>query len=269
MLPPFMPFEELKQRHAVVWGAGPYQGITETITDLHRVVIERLDPQPGQRFLDLACGTGAVAELAAAVGADVVGVDIAPALIEQAKERAAQRRLEIDYRVGDAEALELEDASFDLVASTCGIMFAPDHGAVAGELARVTKQGGRIALVCWKPDSGLAQMFQVMRPFQPAPPPGVGNQFDWGREDYVRDLLDEDFELEFDHGDSVLEADSGESVWHLFSTEYGPTKTLADSLDDEKREELHRAFVDLHERSRTDGEIEFSRTYLLILGTRK
>ena len=264
-----MPFEELKQRHAVVWSSGPYQGITETITDLHDAVIDRLDPQPGQRVLDLATGTGAVAELAAAKGADVVGVDIAPALIEQAKERAAERGLEIDYRVGDVEALDLEDASFDLVASTCGVMFAPDHKAVARELARVTKPGGRIALVCWTPDSGLAQMFQVMRPFQPPPPEGVGSPFAWGDEEHVRGLLDDDFELEFDRGDSVLNADSGESVWQLFSTEYGPTKTLADSLDGERREELQRAFVDLHEGSRTNGGIAFSRTYLLTLGTRK
>jgi SAM-dependent methyltransferase len=264
-----MPFEELKERHAVVWGSGPYQGITETVPDIHRLVIERLDPQPGQRLLDLATGTGAVAELAAPTGAEVVGVDIAPALIEQAMERAAARGLDIDYRVGDVEALELEDASFDLVSSTCGVMFAPDHQAVARELARVTKPGGRIALACWTPDSGLAQVFQVMRPFQPTPPAGVGNQFDWGREDYVSDLLGRDFDLLFEHGDSVLKSDSGESIWQLFSTEYGPTKTLADSLDDEQREKLHREFVDLHERSRTNGGIEFSRTYVLTLGTRK
>jgi SAM-dependent methyltransferase len=262
-------FEELKRRHAVVWGSGPYHGITETIVDVHRAVIDRLDPQPGQRLLDLATGTGAVAELAAATGAEVVGVHIAPALIEQARKRAAERDLEIDYRVGDVEALELEDASVDLVASTCGVMFAPDHQAVARELARVTKPGGRIALACWTPDSGLAQMFQVMRPFQPAPPAGVGNQFDWGNEDYVSDLLGREFELEFEHGDSVLEADSGESIWQLFSTDYGPTKTLADSLDDEQRETLHREFVALHERSRTNGGIRFSRTYLLTLGTRR
>jgi SAM-dependent methyltransferase len=117
-------FEELKQRHAVIWGSGPYQGVTETIRDLHEAVIERLDPQPGERLLDLATGTGAVAELAAATGTEVVGIDIAPALIEQAKERAAERGLDIEYRVGDAEALDLEDASFDLVSSTCGVMFA-------------------------------------------------------------------------------------------------------------------------------------------------
>jgi SAM-dependent methyltransferase len=263
-----MPFEELKQRHATVWGSGPYQGVTETIADLHREVVDRLEPGPGLRFLDLACGTGAVAELAAAEGAGVVGIDLAPALIDQAKRRADERGLEIDYRVGDAEALELEDASFDRVASTCGVMFAPDHAAVARELARVTRQGGRIALACWTPESGLAQLFGVMRPFQPAPPPGVGNQFDWGREDYVRDLLGGDFELELELLDSPLEMESGEAVWELFVRDYGPTRTLAESLDDAKREELHRNFVELHERSRVNGGLRFSRTYLLTVGTR-
>jgi SAM-dependent methyltransferase len=263
-----MPFEELKQRHATVWGSGPYQGVTETIADLHREVVDRLVPGPGLRFLDLACGTGAVAELAAAEGANVVGVDLAPALIDQAKHRADERGLEIDYRVGDAEALELEDASFDRVASTCGVMFAPDHAAVARELARVTRPEGRIALACWTPDSGLAKLFGVMRPFQPAPPPGVGNQFDWGREDYVQDLLGSDFELELEVLDSPLEMESGEAVWELFLRDYGPTKTLAESLDDAKREELHRNFVELHEQSRVNGGLRVSRTYLLTVGTR-
>jgi SAM-dependent methyltransferase len=263
-----MPFEELKQRHATVWGSGPYQGVTETIADLHREVVDRLEPGPGLRFLDLACGTGAVAELAAAEGAHVVGIDLAPALIDQAKDRADERGFEIDYRVGDAEALELEDASFDRVASTCGVMFAPDHAAVARELARVTRPEGRIALACWTPESGLAQLFGVMRPFQPAPPPGVGNQFDWGREDYVRDLLGGDFELELELLDSPLEMESGEAVWELFVRDYGPTRTLAESLDDAKREELHRNFVELHERSRVNGGLRFSRTYLLTVGTR-
>jgi SAM-dependent methyltransferase len=264
-----MPFEELKQRHATVWSAGTYQGITETITDIHREVIDRLEPAAGQNFLDLACGTGAVAELAAAAGADVVGVDLAPGLIEQAKRRAEEQGLEIDYRVGDVEALEFEDASFDRVASTCGVMFAPDHAAIARELARVTRPQGRIALACWTPESGLARLFDVMRPFQPPAPAGVGNQFDWGREDYVSDLLGSDFELEFEVLDSPLEMESGEAVWELWVRDYGPTKTLYESLDEERREELHRGFVDLHEESRVNGGLRVSRTYLLTLGTRK
>jgi SAM-dependent methyltransferase len=165
-----MAYEELKQRQSVMWGNGPYQRITDTLTDIHDVVIERLAPGAGDRWLDLACGTGAIAERAAAAGASVMGLDLAPVLIETAKERAAERGLAIDYVVGDVERLELPDASFDKVSSTCGIMFAPDHEAAARELARVTAPGGRIALANWTPTGGLAKMFEVMAPYQPAPP---------------------------------------------------------------------------------------------------
>jgi 2-polyprenyl-3-methyl-5-hydroxy-6-metoxy-1,4-benzoquinol methylase len=95
-----MAYEELKQRQSVMWGSGPYQRITETITDIHDVVLERMAPERGDRWLDLACGTGAVAERAAAAGASVMGLDLAPALIETARGRAAHLGLEIQYVVG-------------------------------------------------------------------------------------------------------------------------------------------------------------------------
>ena len=189
-----MAYEELKQRQSAMWGSGPYQRVTGTIADIHERVVERLDPRPGRRWLDLACGTGAVAERAAARGAEVTGVDLAPALIETARERAAELGLEVDYRVGDCERLELPDASFDVLSSTCGVMFAPDHRATARELARVTRAGGRIALANWTPSGGVARMFAMMAPFQPAPPPS--SPFDWGDEERVSALLDERFELE-------------------------------------------------------------------------
>ena len=126
-----MAYEQLKQRQSVMWGTGPYQRITETIADIHERVIGRVAPGPGTRWLDLACGTGAIAERAAAAGALVTGIDLAPALIDTARQRAAQRGLDIDYRVGDCERLELSDASYDVVSSTCGVMFAPDHEATA------------------------------------------------------------------------------------------------------------------------------------------
>jgi SAM-dependent methyltransferase len=265
-----MPFEELKQRHSVVWGIGPYQNITDTITDIHAVVIERLDPQPGVKWLDLACGTGAAAELAAERGAGVTGIDIAPALIETAKERAAERGLDIDYRVGDAEQLELEDASYDVVSSTCGVMFAPDHEATARELARVVKPGGRIGLVNWTPaEDGLAALFRIMKPFQPPAPEGVGYPFDWGDEQHVRELLGEAFDLELEGGVSPLQLPSGEAYWELFSSSYGPTRTLAENLDDERREELRRSWVEFADSLSSNGGIEHRREYLLVLGTRR
>ena len=262
-----MSYQELKERQSVMWGTGPYQRVTETLTDIHEQVVERLAPGPDVRWLDVACGTGAMAERAAARGAKVTGVDLAPVLIETARERAADQGLEIDYRVGDCERLELEDASFDAVSSTCGVMFAPDHEAAASELARVTRPGGRIALANWTPTGGLARMFKVMAPFMPAPPPS--NPFDWGDEDRVRELLGDAFELQLEEHVSTLTMPSGEAYWELFSTSYGPTKVLADSLGD-RREELHQAWVDFFETEYSvDGQIEHTREYLLVAGERR
>jgi ubiquinone/menaquinone biosynthesis C-methylase UbiE len=262
-----MAYEELKQRQSVMWGNGPYQRITETLTDIHEAVVERLAPEPGDRWLDLACGTGAVAERAATAGAHVTGLDLAPVLIDTARERAAELGLEIEYVVGDAERLELPDASFDKVSSTCGIMFAPDHEAVARELARVAAPGARIALANWTPEGGLGRMFRMMAPYQPAPPPS--SPFDWGDKDRVRELLGQSFELDIEERVSTFRMPSGEAYWELFSTSYGPTKTLADSLGD-RREELHRDWVDFFERNYGEnGGIAHTREYLLVLGTRR
>jgi ubiquinone/menaquinone biosynthesis C-methylase UbiE len=262
-----MAYEELKQRQSVMWGAGPYQRITETLTDIHERVIGRLDPHPGQRWLDLACGTGAVAERAAARGAAVTAIDLAPALIQTARERAAERGLDIDYRVGDCEVLDVPDERFDAVSSTVGVMFSPDHEATARELARVTRRGGRIALANWTPTGGLGRMFEMMAPFQPAKPPS--SPFDWGSAPRVRELLGEWFELHVEEHVSTLRMPSGEAYWELFATCYGPTKTLADALGD-RREELHETWVDFFESDyRRNGDIVHPREYLLVVGARR
>lgn len=262
-----MAFEELKARQSVVWGNGPYQRVTETITDIHDLVVEKLQSGSGVRWLDLACGTGAVAERAASTGAAVTGLDLAPALVETAKERAAELGLEIEYIVGDCEKLELADGSFDAVSSTCGVMFAPDHEAVARELGRVTAPGGRIALANWTPTGSVVDLFRIMAPFQPAPPPS--NPFDWGDENTVETLLGGSFELDLEKQVSTLRLESGEAYWDLFSSSYGPTKTLAESLG-ERREELREAWVDFFEtNNRENGGIVHRREYLLVLGTRR
>ena len=262
-----MAFEELKQRQSVMWGAGPYQNVTETLTDMHEQIVDRLDAQPGLRWLDLACGTGAVAERAAERGADVTGLDLSPGLIETAQERAQQRDLSIDYVVGDCEDLPFEEASFEVVSSCVGVMFTPDHEASARELVRVTQPGGRIALANWTPEGGLGQMFKVMAPYQPAPPPS--SPFDWGKPDRVRELLGDAFELELETHVSTLRLPSGEAYWELFSTSYGPTKVLADSLGG-RREDLHRDWVAFFEENyRADGEIAHTREYLFVYGTRR
>lgn len=264
-----MPFEELKKKQSVVWGSGPYERIGATVADVHEAVLVRLQIQPGERVLDLATGTGECARPAARLGADVTAVDLSPALIETAKRRMAEEGLSIRLDVGDAENLEFEDATFDVVVSTFGVMFAPDHGAVARELARVTRPGGRIALASWRPEGAIFEHFGAMKPFQPPAPPGVGDPFDWGREGRVTELLGDAFELEFETGNSPLTAESGEEVWQLFSTSFGPTKTLAESLGPDRREELRRAWREVYERYRVSDGIEARRPYLLVLGTRR
>lgn len=263
-----MAFEELKQRQSVMWGSGPYQRVTETLADLHQLLLDRLAPGPGQHWLDLACGTGAMAERAARAGAAVTGIDLAPALIDSAKERAAKEGLAIDYRIGDCERLEgVADASFDVVSSTCGVMFAPDHVATAKQLARVLKKGGRLGLANWTPEGGLGKMFRMMAPFVKTPPPS--SPFDWGKEERVRELLGDDFDLTLERHVSEYRVPSGEEYWNIFSEDYGPTKTLAESLGD-RRAEFRQTWIDFFENNYRQGaEIVHDREWLLVLGTRR
>src|SRR6185503_8873813 len=142
----------------------------------------------------------------------------APPLIETAKRHAAEHGLDIDYRVGDAENLEgVDDASFDIVSSTFGLMFAPNHEAAAGEVARVTKPGGRIGLATWTPDGGIGGMFKLMAQFQPPPPEGAGAPLDWGRPEHVQGLLGDAFDLQVEERESTFAMPSSQAYWDKFA----------------------------------------------------
>src|SRR5262245_10912129 len=259
-------FAELKARQSVIWGDGPYERITNTLRDMHRVVVDRIDPRPGEAVLDAATGTGAVAILAAKRGADVTGLDLAPVLIETARARADEEGVEVSFDVGDAEEMPYEGGRFDAVVSSVGVVFAPDHSAVANELTRVTRPDGRIAITAWTPES---EMLRMMGPFLPPQPPGIGNPFDWGRAEYVQSLLGEGFDLHFEGHASPLVAESGEASWELFTSSYGPTKGVVGALDEERREAFHRSWVDFFEAYREGDVVVHSRPYLLTLGTRR
>jgi SAM-dependent methyltransferase len=261
-----MGFEELKARQREIWGSAPWERVAETLADLHDDLVERLAPRPGERWLDLATGTGAVALRAARTGACVTGLDLAPALIETATRLAAAENLAIRFDVGDVEDLPYEEASFDVVSSAVGVIFAPDHEAVARELVRVCRPGGRLGIVSWRPDPEYEQIFE---PFRETREPGAGDPEDWGREEYVTELLAYSFELEFADGDLPIRGESGEAIWQLMMSSAGPLKAMVESLNDERREELHRAYVGYYERYRVDGGISAPSDYLLILGTRR
>jgi SAM-dependent methyltransferase len=263
-----MAFEELKERQGVMWGAGNFDEVADTIADVHRTVVEELNPAPGERWLDDACGTGRLCELAATAGATVVGVDLAPGLIEVAKRRAEERGLSIDYRVGDAERLDgLDDASFDVVSSSFGVMFAPDQEAAAAQLARVTRSGGRIGLANWTPDGRIGTMFRINGSYAPAPLPSIPAA--WGTEDRCRELLGEHFTLRFERKLNRWEYESGEYAWDFMSKRFGPTVTLLEHLPPERAEALRVEMIAYAEEARQGDHIVDDREYLLVLGTRK
>jgi SAM-dependent methyltransferase len=264
-----MAFEALKEKQSVAWSSAPYERVSEQHLSVIEDLLDRLDLHPGLRLLDVATGTGEVARPAAARGLEVTGVDFAEALIETAREQAAADGVEVRFEVGDCEHLPYEDGSFDVVTSTFGVMFAPDHRAAADELARVTAPGGRLGITAWTPEGGVGKMFAVMRPYMPAPPDGIGSPFAWGEREHVEGLLGDAFKLELSEGTVAQIAPSGEAMWELMSTAYGPTKTLADSLDDERRASLQREFAEFFESYRENGQVSLPRTYLRVLGRRR
>lgn len=267
-----MAFEELKERQGVVWGSAPFENVAGSLADVHEAIVEAMQPAEGTLWLEVACGTGELATVAARRGANVVGIDLAPVLIETAKRQAAGDGLEIDYRVGDAENLEVEDGSFDVVTSTFGVMFAPDQPRAAAELGRVTTDGGRLGLATWSPTGGVGAMFKMMSAFQPPLPDGAGMPLDWGRPEVVERLLGDAFELAFEEHATTVEFESSEEYWSEFSANFGPMKTLVGTLDDGRREELHSAWTELFESppyGSPGGPVAHTREYLLITGTRK
>ena len=152
--------------------------------------IERINLKPGTKVLDVACGTGNQSIPAARAGADVIGLDIAPNLLEQARKRAADENLKIEFVEGDAEKLPYEAARFDVVLSMFGAMFAPRPEVVASELLRVCRPGGLIAMGNWTPDGFVGQMFQITGKHAP-PPPGLPSPVLWGVEKVVTERLNQ------------------------------------------------------------------------------
>jgi SAM-dependent methyltransferase len=258
-------------RAATVWSSGgrAYDQISRGIADAIEHCVLRLDPQPGERVLDLSTGTGWTSRLVARRGAAVVGADIATDLLDTARTIAHNERLPIEYEVGDAEALPFADESFDAVISTFGVMFASRPDAAAAELARVCRRGGRIALATWTADGNVFEMFKVMRPYMTVPNPAPPSPFEWGRPGRVRELLGDAFSLRFEQGVSYYREPSADAAWRTFSTGYGPTRMLAESLDVNRREALRADFTAFHAGYKTELGVCVPRTYLVTIGERR
>lgn len=259
-------------RPAAVWSSGgkSYDEISRGIADAIEHCVLRLQPRAGERILDLSTGTGWTSRVVARRGATVVGADIAQGLLDAARATAEAQGLPIDYRIGDAEALPFDDGAFDAVVSTFGVMFASRPEAAARELARVCRKGGRIALATWPSDSSVFGMFQVMRRYMPPPPsPAPPSPFEWGRVERLRELLEDAFDLRFEEGTSYYREPDAEAAWTTFSTGYGPTRALAESLDPDRRAALRADFIAFHDGYPTELGICVPRKYQLAVGTRR
>jgi SAM-dependent methyltransferase len=263
-------FTEFKQRAAVVWSAGAFEEVAESIADVHQALIDALAPQPGEEFLDVGCGAGNVAELAAGAGAHVTGIDLSPRLIDVARGRAEAGGFHIHYSVGDAESLDVPDASFDAVSSSFGMIFAPDHTAAARELARVTRLGGRLGFSAWTPEGTVGDTFTFLGQYQPPPPDGAGTPLQWGTDEHVHQLLGGNFDLTIERRMSHLESDSLDEFWGRFSKNFGPVRMLLDNLPPEKAEEFSAAARDHYSSHvQPDGRVVDDREYLLVTGVRR
>ena len=264
-----MAFEELTERHAAIWGSAPFENIAELISEMHVTLVDTLVPGVGEEWLDLGCGAGDVAFLATRHGAVVTGSDLSPALVDAAKRRAVEQSLELTLEVADCQNLPYADASYDVVSSSVGVIFAPDHARAASELARVCRPGGRVGITAWRASSGVGEMFTAMAPFMPPPVPGAGSPLQWGEEDYVASLLGDSFDLRFSEHDTRHTGTDATETWIHFRDNFGPAFTLWTSLDEERRAEFDATMIACFDRWRTDDGIDMERRYLVATGVRK
>jgi SAM-dependent methyltransferase len=266
---------ELKARHRAMWASGDYPSMVETfLLPLGPRLVEACEIGPGVRVLDVAAGTGNAAIPAAAAGAQVVASDLTPELFDAGRARAADEGVELEWAEADAEDLPFEDASFDVVIASIGVMFAPHHQAAADELVRVCRPGGTIGLLSWTPEGTIGGLFRTIGPFAPAPPPGAQPPPLWGGEDHLRELFGERVELDKLDRD-VLEVTAFEQPTDFaehFKQRYGPTiAAQANARRNEREAEFEQALDNYFEEQNLGSadDARFEMEYLLAVGRRK
>jgi len=241
--------DALKAQHRATWADGDYPAVAEHIADaLPRAALARLDVA-GARLLDVATGSGNLAIAAARAGASVTGVDLVPELIDAARRRAAAEHLDIEWLVGDAEALPLPDDAFDATTSIVGVQFAPRSRVVADELIRVTRPGGTIVLVNWTPGGLIGQLFKTMSRHMPPPPDWVTPPPVWGSDEHLRELFSDAGEVTLTYGFNPFVFPSIDEYMRFFEVNYGPSKRAREKLEAEGRyEALEADLRDLYTR---------------------
>jgi ubiquinone/menaquinone biosynthesis C-methylase UbiE len=187
-MPDTIDFGAVTARQQATWASGDFHVVARQVMTVSEDVVATADPAAGSRVLDVACGSGNAALVAARRYCEVTGIDYVPALLERARARAAAELLPVIFKEADAQALPFADGAFDTVVSVFGAMFAPDQEKTARELARVCRPGGRIAMATWDPAGYGGVFFKLHAKYVP-PPPGLKPALRWGTQDGINELL--------------------------------------------------------------------------------
>ena len=221
----------IKARQQAMWASGDFAVIGATLQIVGELLNEAADVRAIHRVLDVAAGSGNATLAAARRFARVTSTDYVPALLERGRRRAdAEGFANVTFEVADAEALPYPDASFDVVLSTFGVMFAPDHRRAAAELMRVCRPGGRIGLASWTPAGFLGQLLRLVAKYVP-PTPGVQSPLLWGTDAHVRELFPGAAKIEHTARTFAFRYRSPEHWVDVFRNFYGPTHTAFLALD--------------------------------------
>lgn len=261
----------IKERQQKTWTSGNYAMVGNLLVIMGEELCEAVDLRAGDRVLDVATGSGNTAISAARRFCDATGIDYVPELIEQAKERAEAERLDVAFEVGDAENLPYPEASFDVVLSTLGVMFAPDQDKAASELLRVCRLGGKIGLANWTPDGFIGDMFRTLGRHVP-PPAGIKPPPSWGTEERLRELFGEGVSsLRTTRRSYVFRQPSARHFVEYFRDYYGPTLKAFESLDATGQDALARDLKELLESRNTsgDGTLVVPSDYLEVVAVRR
>ena len=257
-----------------MWASGDYPSMVETfLLPLGPTLVDASGIGPGQRVLDIAAGTGNASIPAAQRGADVVASDLTPELFDAGRARAEAAGVELEWVTADAEDLPFEDASFDAVISSIGVMFAPFHQKAADELVRVCRPGGTIGLLSWTPEGMLGALFRMMGPFAPPPPAGAQAPPLWGSEDHVRELFGDRLDVTTQRREvlEVVAFERPRDYGELFKAFYGPTISIrANAEKNGRAEEFDAALEAFCEEWNlgTSDHARFEMEYLITVGTR-
>ena len=265
-----MEIDELKARLKLTWMTGDYDAFSRYMEKDAEWFFRRLGLMPGTRMLDVGCGAGQLALVAARAGAKVTGCDIATNWLTKARLRAAFEGLDAVFDEGDAEALPYKDGQFDAVTSLIGAMFAPRPELVAAELTRVCRPGGVIAMANWTPGGFVGQMFKAIS--RHIAPPGMPSPVLWGDEATVRQRLGGGTShlactprfYHFDYPFAPAE------VVEFFRVNYGPMTRAFASLDANGQTRLRQELVELwsaHNQGE-NGSTKVDAEYLEVIATR-